>query len=305
MIQYLQHSQINKEKWDKCIDRSVNGFAYVYSWYLDAVCKNWCALVLNDYEAVFPMAQNSKYKMNYLYQPFFTRYFGIYAKVAISETLVNKFFDAIPDKIKFIEFNIHESNQFERTDFQKKERMFQFINLNRPYDDIFKDYKYDARRTIKNAKKNIKIIENITSETIVKLFRDNKGKQLKELRKSDYLSLQNIMDAANSKKCGISLGVTNANNDLIAAAFFIKSNNRILFLKGSANAEGKSEGAMYLIIDSVIKNNAQNVDYFDFGGSSLDGIASFNHKFRAKNCVYLQVRKNNLPFIIKLISGKK
>ncbi len=305
MIQYLQHNQIDKEKWDECIGKSINGIAYVYSWYLDAVCKNWSALILNDYEAVFPLALNSKYKISYLYQPNFTRYYGVYSQTTITSEDVNDFFDAIPNNIKFIEFNIHESNKLEREDFQTKERMFQFININRPYQEIFQDYKYDARRTIKNAEKNLKIIENIAPEKIVTLFRDNKGKQLKELRKSDYLLLQKIMNAANSNKCGISLGITNATNNLIAAAFFIKLNNRIIFLKGSANAEGKSSGAMYLIIDSVIKNNAQSVEYFDFGGSSLDGIASFNHKFRANNCVYLQVKKNTLPFMVKLISGKK
>ena len=61
---------------------------------------------------------------------------------------------------------------------------------------------------------------------------------------------------------------------------------------------------MYLTIDHVIKKNAQSSVLFDFGGSSLEGIASFNHKFRPKNYVYLQVKKNTLSFFIRLISGK-
>ena len=306
MIQYLQHNQINKEKWDECINKSINGIAYVYSWYLDVVCKNWSALILNDYEAVFPMALNSKYKISYLYQPNFSRYYGVYSQTIITSEHVNDFFDAIPNNIKFIEFNIHETNIFEHSDFQTKERMFQFININKPYQEIFQDYKGDAKRNIKKAEKaHLKIIENVAPKNIVAIFKENKGKQLKDLHKNDYLSLQNVMNTANSKKYGISLGVTNATNDLIAAAFFIQSNNRILFLKGSANAEGKALGAMYLIIDTMLKKYAQKVNYFDFGGSSIENIASFNHNFGAKNCVYLQVKKNNLPFIIKQISGKK
>jgi len=306
MIQYLQHKSIDKKKWDRCIDNSLNGYAYVYSWYLDAVCTDWTALILNDYEAVFPMAENSKFKINYLYQPFFTRYFGIYSPKTISQNLVKDFFNAIPLNIKFIEFNIHECNEFNLDNFQKKERFFQFLNLNRAYEDISKEYKGDAKRNLNKAeKKNNKITETVASEDIVNLFKKNKGRQLKEIKASDYVRLHNIMEAANENNCGISLGVTNKNNDLIAAAFFIKSNHRILFLKGSANKEGKASGAMYLIIDSILRNYALKADFFDFGGSSLESIASFNHNFGAKNCVYLQVKKNSLPYIIKQISGKK
>ncbi|NVN94779.1 MAG: hypothetical protein HXX18_05795 [Bacteroidetes bacterium] len=306
MIHYLQHNHINKEKWDKCIDTSINRVAYVYSWYLDAVCKNWCALVLDDYEAVFPMALNSRFTMYYLYQPFFTRYFGIFSKTKITETLVNVFFDAISNEIKFIEINIHETNKFERKDFQKKERYFQFLNIDKPYDKIYQDYKGDAKRNLKKAEKNkLKIIENLAPQKVVELFKHNKGNQLKDLHSKDYFSLQSIMNAANTNNYGISLGVTNTNNDLIAAGFFILIKNTILFLKGSANDEGKSQGAMYLMIDSLLKNYAQKIHYFDFGGSSIESIASFNNNFGAENCVYLQVKKNNLPNIIKQISGKK
>ncbi|MFZ4413044.1 MAG: GNAT family N-acetyltransferase [Bacteroidales bacterium] len=305
MINYLQHHQINKEKWDECIDTSVNGNAYVYSWYLDVVSKNWNALILNDYDAVFPLALNSKFKITYLYQPFFSRYLGVYSKIAITETLVNAFLEAIPSTIQFIEFNIHENNYFENADFQKKERFFQFLTLNRPYQDIFQEYKGDAKRNLKKAEKNnLKIHENIAPEKIVDLFRHNKGKQIKELHSQDYVMLQNLMTTCNKHKSGIALGVTNTANELIAAGFFIRSRHQILFLKGSANAEGKALGAMYLMIDELVKTYAQKINSFDFGGSSLESIASFNHNFGAKNCVYLQVKKNNLPFVVKLISGK-
>ncbi|MCX6231980.1 MAG: hypothetical protein NTZ33_10600 [Bacteroidetes bacterium] len=304
MIQFLQHNEINKAKWDECIDNAVNGIAYVYSWYLDVVCSNWCALVLDDYQAVFPMAINKKMNISYIYQPFFTRYYGLYSKNEIDTVIVNQFFDAIPKQFKYIEFNIHESNVPGNTDLQLKERSYQALDINKPYEDIFNNFKYDARRTIKNAEKKLRIIENIEAENIVNLFRTNKGKQLKDIKDKDYDSLLNIIKTVNSRNCGISVGVLNEKDELISAAFFIKSNRRIIFLKGSANAEGKENGAMYLTINHIVKNNAGLADLFDFGGSSLEGIASFNHKFRPKNYVYLQVKKNNLPFIIKLISNK-
>ena len=47
-IQYLSHEQIDKAKWDQCIDNASNGLIYAYSFYLDTMADNWDALVLND-----------------------------------------------------------------------------------------------------------------------------------------------------------------------------------------------------------------------------------------------------------------
>ncbi len=66
MIAYLEHKNIDKKKWDACIEQSVNSCIYAYSWYLDAVCKNWTAIVLDDYKAVLPLAPRSKYSIHYI-----------------------------------------------------------------------------------------------------------------------------------------------------------------------------------------------------------------------------------------------
>jgi hypothetical protein len=51
-ITYLSSQQVDKLKWDRGIEHAGNGLIYAYSFYLDAMCDNWDALVLNDYEAV-------------------------------------------------------------------------------------------------------------------------------------------------------------------------------------------------------------------------------------------------------------
>ena len=64
-IRYLSQAQIDKKKWDECIDRADNGLIYPYSFYLDALSKNWDALVLNDYEAIMPLTWNKKYSVQW------------------------------------------------------------------------------------------------------------------------------------------------------------------------------------------------------------------------------------------------
>ena len=129
MIKFVEYKSINKKKWDDCINNSSNASIFVYSWYLDVVCKDWSALILGDYEAVFPLASKSKYKINYLVQPFFTRYFGLFSKSKTSAKMLAEFFDAIPSKFKFSEFCLHESNDVKLKQAELSEKKFQILDL--------------------------------------------------------------------------------------------------------------------------------------------------------------------------------
>ena len=51
-IKKLHCTQIDHIKWDKCISESSNGIVYAYAWYLDIVCEDWEAIVVNDYQIV-------------------------------------------------------------------------------------------------------------------------------------------------------------------------------------------------------------------------------------------------------------
>src|SRR5207249_10207965 len=77
-IKYLLHNEIDKTKWDKCIDEAGNGLSYGYSFYLDHLAKHWDGLVLNNYEAIMPLTWNKKFGIHYLYQPRFTENLGIF-----------------------------------------------------------------------------------------------------------------------------------------------------------------------------------------------------------------------------------
>src|SRR5258705_11018399 len=96
-IQYLAHKDIDKNKWDRCIDSAGNGLIYAYSFYLDCMAMNWDALVLNDYEAVMPLTWKKKYGIHYLYQPFLTAQLGLFGN-QINPNLFEIFLNAIPDK---------------------------------------------------------------------------------------------------------------------------------------------------------------------------------------------------------------
>lgn len=66
MIQFVQNADIIKKKWDDCIAHSVNERIYAYSWYLNIVAPNWDALIMDDYQAVFPVVHQKKWVFHIL-----------------------------------------------------------------------------------------------------------------------------------------------------------------------------------------------------------------------------------------------
>lgn len=305
MIRFVEHKNIDKQKWDTCIDSSSDSCIFVYSWYLDAVCQNWPALILNDYEAVFPLASKSKYAINYLYQPFFSRYFGVFSKVKLTTGLTADFLKSIPEKYKYIEFCLHDTSDFDLPDYPKIKRKYQLLDLNISYENLYKCYSDNAKRNIKKAVKAGFVIKpGIAPETIVKLFRTTKGEELKTFGTKEFKTLLTLMNKLVEQHKAETLAVYTKENKLCGAAFFMKNKNRFVYLKSGVTDYGKKNGAMHFLFDFFIRKYAGTHDMLDFGGSSVESVARFYKNFGAKDCVYLQLKKNMLPPVVKWISNK-
>jgi len=300
MIQFIEHKNINKKKWDACIYSAFNSSVFVTSWYLDVVCENWCAFVLNDYEAVFPIAIKSKYRISYLYQPFFARYFGVFSADKKWVDKADRFIELIEEKYKYIDFCLHESVVLIKKN--TKEKKYQYLELKSKYADIQKVYSSNALRNIKKAlKENYTISNKITPKQIVDLFKTTKGGELDIFKPADYKVLTELMDVCLEKKCGKTIAVIDKDKKIVAAAFFIIFNNKYTFLKSGVTNFGKQTGAMHLLFDFFIKEHSESDSILDFGGSSVDSVARFYKNFGAKDCVYLHYKINKLPAILKLL----
>jgi hypothetical protein len=305
MIQFVLNKHIDKAKWDACLQQSINNSVIVTSAYLDFVCDTWDALILNDYEAIFPLVGKSKYKIAYLYQPYFSRYLGVYSTKEITQKIVTDFIEAIPKQYKLIEFCLHECNTFSIDNLKTIERRFQKLDLKNDYDSLFKNYSENVKRNLKKAAKvDFVVNKNLAPQEIVELFKQNKGGELAVFSENDYKRLNKLMHHFFTNNQAISIGIY-LNDNLCAAGFFIDYNKTLLYLKGAVNEEGKANGAMQLLFDEIIKTNCQLKNTLDFGGSSVESVARFYKSFGAKDCIYLQLKQNNLPKIVSWIKSIK
>src|SRR5512133_3076648 len=110
MIHHLRHQDIDKKKWDNCINTAVNRLPYALSWWLDCVSGGWEALVMDDYKALMPLPCKKKLGFEYLVQPFYTQQLGIFADddKILSDT--NQFLKEIPSKYRLVQMQLNDSN---------------------------------------------------------------------------------------------------------------------------------------------------------------------------------------------------
>lgn len=299
MIQYLKHNEIDKVRWDICVAQSCNSLPYAYSWYLDIVSPNWDALVSDNYQAVMPLTWNKKFGFKYLYQPFFTQQLGMFYKEREDSKIVVDFIKAIPKNIRFIDIHLNYRNEFEHTDIKLRKRKNFVLDINKPYEKIFKSYDNHCQRNVKKSRKFNHRIKSVEPKDIIKFYKKHKGAETKNVSDEDYVMLEKL--CAEAAKCNkiIACGVYDDNNELLAGGLFLSDTQRIIYLLGTASPKGKEARAMYALIDFMISQHCNNPITFDFEGSEIAGIARFFKGFGAEKENYFKLRLNRLPWLIR------
>ena len=294
-IRYLQNHEIEADKWDNCIAHSFNGLVYAYSWYLDSVCHEWHALIEGDYERVFPLIVKRKYGVDLIFQPFFTQQLGLFSRKILNSEVVEKFIEHIPSKFKYIEINLNSLNKIESDKLEKIPQLNLELDLIKTYEKIGESYSKNLKRNLKKAENaNLSINKNLKPDEVIRLFRENRGKQIDHLKDSDYHRFKRLVYSGVYKGMADVYGVYSQMNELCAGGIFMRSHNRASFLFSGLNDTGKELGAMPFLIDAYIKDHAGRHLTFDFEGSNDEQLARFYKGFGAQEVWYIKLILNRM-----------
>jgi hypothetical protein len=301
MIRYLKREDINLQKWDECILRSTSPQIFGCSFYLDACCPDWSALILNDYEAVFPIYIKEKFFIKYISQPYFVRHFGIYSK---NQTIdLTPWIEALNNFAKYIQINVFNLTDliFGFFPFIKTEKKYQSLNLNHNYVTLKKNYSDSHLRKIKKISPLETSFVEISDYSIyIKEFKTTVAEKKLNYSESHFTTLLQLMNTL-PKHCNVISRGLMLNGELVAGAYFVQYNNRILYLKGFRKFNTENDGGMFLLFDSIIKENSNLPLTLDFGGSNNSNVRQFFKGFGAEDSVYLHLEKNNLPPLVRWV----
>jgi hypothetical protein len=301
MIRHLSHKEIDKLKWDNCINEAFNGIVYACSWYLDIASPEWQALVEDDYESVFPLIVGNKWNILYLYQPVFTQQLGVISRKLLTEEVVISFMNAIPAKFKFAEINLNTLNKITSGKFKIYDWQNYELDLINSYDNISKNYSSNLKRNLKKIENSdLTIAKNIKPDEIIDLFKSNRGRNIKNFKAEHYKKLRKLAYMGIYKGLILTYGVYSGHNQLVAGAIFIKSKNKMIFLFSGLSSEGKEFHAIAFLLDSFIREHSQLHLTLDFEGSNDPNLARFYKGFGSSLCTYPHLKFNRLPLLISL-----
>ena len=297
-IQYLSHKELNKTKWDACIDNADNGLIYAYSFYLDHLAKHWDGLVLDDYEAVMPITWNKKYGIHYLYQPFLAAQLGLFGK-NINPKLMETFLKLIPAKFKYWDIYFNHGNVLDLEKFNLYQRSNYMLYLDKPYQELYNGYRENIQRNIKKAEQaECSVQKDFDVEKVIKLalqqmrgYTKESGENVKRFRK--------LYKHLHQQEKAITYGVVSSQNELLASCVFFFSHNRAYYILVGNHPKGKTVGASHALIDAFIKDHAGKNIFLDFEGSDIPNLAFFYSSFGAEEEEYAAIHLNKLPFYLK------
>ncbi len=298
MIRYYRHTEIDKNKWDKCISASPAGIAYASSWYLDLVSPGWEALIEDDYVSLFPLTSRKKYGFNYLFQPFFTQQSGLFTQNEIVHSEhAKQFLESIPAKFKLIEINLNSSNKIESfSDFKISKRRTHHLSLNNSIEELRNNYSDNLKRNLKKAKLAIQKIESGNElRAITEIFRLERGADIAQLGDKEYDLLERIVGQAYIRKEIEILYTRNQAGEVTAGAVFLYSHTSYIFLFSATSKEARESGSMSLIIDHFIEKHQSQDKVLDFEGSMNDDLSRYYRSYGSQEIVYLQIIRNTLP----------
>ena len=302
MIRLLKHNEINKRRWDDCINKSFNGNVYALSWYLDIVHPNWNALIENDYERVMPLTNSKKFGLSYMFQPFFVQQLGVFSTSQLSQDDVDNFINAIPQQYLLTQYRLNSYNKVDYdSDIIAKHRNVE-LDLIYDYQYLYNNYNNNTKRNLVKAEAaGLSINNNINPEIIISLFRNNRGKDVKHWKDKEYNRLLELINTAISQECCFTIGINDLDNNTIAGAVFMHSHDRIIFLFSGSDEAHKDKHALTMLLDNVIREFSETQYTLDFEGSDNDGLARFYKGFGGAEVFYPEVKYNNLKGILKFI----
>lgn len=285
MIRKLKNKDIDFNKYQNCLENSVQKNFYAKKEILDTLCQDWELLVFNDYQVVMPVPIRKKLGLKIVVMPLFCQQLGIFGS-AIKPEIEEKFLQFFLKnyRILFYSFNYH--NTFSEVLQTKKN----YFIPQTEYSLLRKNYFKGRKSTVKTAQYlDFKEAElHNVSGFIRKNFKGlDKEKDLNTL--FDYLNF------LHSEKKLILFG--SFKEEHLTNLAILINDDQCLALLGLVNDENfrRDNGASFLI-DRILKDHIQNKS-FNFMGGTIRGLEVFFKSFGADLQEYTIIERSKKDLI--------
>ena len=240
--------------------------------------------------------------IDYLFQPYFTQQLGVFSNQPVDAEVTGRFLDAIPARFQYIDIQLNTMNFPVNAHFIAKARKNYTLDLSNAYTVLAANYHRNCRRNIQKAiNAGLTVRPGTDSPVFVSFVQQHLDKKLSGMGKDFYTVLQQLTQTSQENGTGEILGVYSSQNQLVAVGWFVVVTGRCMFEVCASTPGGAAHQAMYLLVDHAMREKSGSKLLFDFAGSNIPGVAYFNAGFGASESIYVAVKRNRLPWPLKLI----
>lgn len=307
-MKYVHHTALDKQKWDRLTSKCPTPNLYVQSWYLDAACERWDAIIWGDYDAGLPLPVKQKAFLQIAYLPYFIQQTGIVylnttqAALYLQEFLQSELF------YRFYSFRCHFPSHFPiaphlptNTKARLETRKNYLLPLHPSYELLSKGYNDNRKRNLKKATKlGWKCVASKDIGAATEMYEQYQGIKQKDFHPRIFRELHSLYANASQKGLTELLACQDGDNCILAYALFIRFGKRIYYLFGTMNETGKQHSAISLLFDSIIQKYASEDMVLDFEGGNLEGIGTYFASFGACPEPFYSLSYKKSPFELLL-----
>jgi len=300
-IRYVCNRDINRVKWDYCIEHSINTRIYAMTWYLDIVSEQWDCIVYGDYKLVFPVVFKSRYFFKKAYSPLFCQQLGFFTDdidLINDHILISDMVNCLKRRFKYsVQFSVTSeisSNIFNALKWGSslEKRINIELSLNNNYLALYNAYSLNIKRKLKkNSIQNLSVKETLDVNFFINKFKKHVGLKVK-LNQLNYKIISQIMNISIERGIGKLFIVLNKDSTIIASAFIISFQTRDILLFNYSDPQFKRLDAMTFLLDRYIDKNASLNKILDFEGSNLEGVKRFYMSFGGLQTLYYLFSKS-------------
>lgn len=296
MIRDLRHKDIDREKWDRCINESNAPRIYALGWYLDRTSPGWDAMILGDYEMVLPLPKSRHRGFQAVMRPLFSQQTGPFTSGEKALKQLEDMIRKIPAPYRMVELSLVSGTGKYLKNLPYRMRKNYVLDLDSK--GSFRDsMNENTRRNIRKSRNNDLLLDrNLDVETLVSFKHKN---EIVSLKRKHYAILRDLLASVHERKAGMAWGVRNRQGALLSVVYLLKYMKRYYYLVSASNKEGKEKRAMFYLLDSFLEQDHAEGSVLDFEGSDVPGVARFFQGFGARPEPYPHLRINRLPWPLK------
>ncbi len=288
-MKFISSKDLNKQKWDDLVSEN-KGKSFSYSYYFDSNSKNWGAFVNEDYTKGIAIAYNKIFGVEIIYPPIFGKYFQFFG---VNSTEISELLSRIQSRFKIATFHTVENIEADFKKFKLQEKKFQIRDSSGKINTL-------SKRMVKKAETNgIEILET-PFEEILPIINAELIFKLKNIENGVYEKLEKLLHVLSEKKLLISKGIFE-NGILVGGLYFCETKTEILYLTGVAEESARTNGGMYLCMNSLIEHSISENKIIDFGGSDIENIRRFYLSLGGIDVNYFAISWDFSPFWFKAL----